>query len=294
MKTLKLLALLILPLLGTAQIEGDGNSATLTQTLPAFNRIKLEANAQFVVVKSDRNAVVLSTDSNLLEQWNFEVENNILVVRRDGWTAPKTDPSIVIYGSDFTRVEQNSNGMLNVVNFEGPELVIQSLSGQCKLSGKVDELIINQEVSLVDATDMTCESARVKIWSFGKVKLGPTVSIKLHLDQSAEVDWIEEPSAIQGKYKKSQLPNASKKTAPVKWIRFTIKNNSMNRNNFFVVGPKEDGSRFSYGFPMMPLATRKENWTTGTKVYKVNRIGVRTLLITIDAQDEGETVNLFE
>lgn len=77
------------------------------------------------------------------------------------------------------------------------------------------------------------------------------------------------------------------------FINFKIKNNSANRNHFYVVGPKPNGKKFSYGFPMMPFAKRKEYWTTGTKVYKVNRLGFRKLLITIKAEDENEIVKLF-
>ncbi|MHA7057317.1 hypothetical protein ACWGOQ_0008875 [Aquimarina sp. M1] len=60
--------------------------------------------------------------------------------------------------------------------------------------------------------------------------------------------------------------NRKEKNTSIKYIKFVIRNNSMTRNHFFVEGPNPDGSKFSYGFPMMPQATRKENWTTGTKV----------------------------
>lgn len=78
-----------------------------------------------------------------------------------------------------------------------------------------------------------------------------------------------------------------------KFIKFRIKNNSNNRNHFYVVGPKPDGSKFSYGFPMMPNSKRNENWSIGTKVYKVNGLGFKKLLIKIKKEDEGKTINLF-
>lgn len=79
-----------------------------------------------------------------------------------------------------------------------------------------------------------------------------------------------------------------------KFINFKIKNNSFNRNHFVVIGPKPNGRKFSYGFPMMPQAKRKEYWTTGTKVYKVNKLGFRKLLITIKPEDENKVVRLFK
>lgn len=78
------------------------------------------------------------------------------------------------------------------------------------------------------------------------------------------------------------------------FIKFKIKNNSFNRNHFVVIGPKSNGKMFSYGFPMMPQAERKENWTTGTKVYKVNKLGLRKLLIIIKPEDENKTIKLFK
>ena len=59
------------------------------------------------------------------------------------------------------------------------------------------------------------------------------------------------------------------------------------------MGPKQDGSKFGYGFPMMPYATRKETWTIGTKVYKVNKIGLKKLLVTINKDNENQVVKLF-
>ena len=44
---------------------------------------------------------------------------------------------------------------------------------------------------------------------------------------------------------------------------------------------------------MMPFSTRKENWSVGTKVYKVNKLGLRKLLVKIKPEDAGKTVKLF-
>ncbi|MDT0557469.1 hypothetical protein RM697_02340 [Ichthyenterobacterium sp. W332] len=80
----------------------------------------------------------------------------------------------------------------------------------------------------------------------------------------------------------------------IQWINFKIKNNSKNRNHFVVKGPKAEGSKFGYGFPMMPYEKRKEKWSVGTKIYKENKLGFRKLLVTITANDEGKVVNLFK
>ena len=60
-----------------------------------------------------------------------------------------------------------------------------------------------------------------------------------------------------------------------------------------MVGPKKDGSTFSYGFPMMLRSSKSEKWPVGTKIYKEGKLGNRKLLITITAIDEGQVVKLF-
>ena len=79
----------------------------------------------------------------------------------------------------------------------------------------------------------------------------------------------------------------------ITYINFQIKNNSENRNHFYVVGPKPDGSKFSYGFPMMPNSIRDEYWTLGTKVFLVNGLGYKKPLMTITEKNENQVVHLF-
>jgi len=78
------------------------------------------------------------------------------------------------------------------------------------------------------------------------------------------------------------------------YIAFKIKNNSLKRQQFYVKGPKPGGEYFSYGFPMNPGQKRNENWTVGTKVYRVSAMHTKVLLIEIKAENEGQTVDLFE
>lgn len=84
-----------------------------------------------------------------------------------------------------------------------------------------------------------------------------------------------------------------RKNSNVKFINLKIKNNSGNRYDFYVIGPKPNCSKFSYGFLMMPYAKRNEHWTVGTKIFKINRLGLRSLLVEIYANDENTVVQLF-
>jgi hypothetical protein len=109
----------------------------------------------------------------------------------------------------------------------------------------------------------------------------PFVSIK----NDGKLTLVNTPKSLKGDTEKVISESKKYINLYIKWINFKIKNNSWNRNNFVVVRPKRDGSMFSYDFPMMPKTTRKEKCSVGTKIYKVNKLGLRTLLIKIKQED---------
>ena len=113
------------------------------------------------------------------------------------------------------------------------------------------------------------------------------------LSEDARVELIGKPKVMKGDTKKVLKKTISNKDSSVQWITFKIKNNSLNRKHFVVRGPKADGSKFGYGFPMMPQAVRKEKWSVGTKIYFKSKFGINKLLVTIKAEDAGKTVKLF-
>lgn len=83
------------------------------------------------------------------------------------------------------------------------------------------------------------------------------------------------------------------KTDSLRYMDLRIKNNSSNRLNAYVKGPKPDGHFFSYGFPMWPGQVRRERWTIGTKVYRTTSLGLRKELITIKATHDHKVVPLY-
>ncbi|MEM9824492.1 MAG: hypothetical protein AAF985_25625, partial [Bacteroidota bacterium] len=79
-----------------------------------------------------------------------------------------------------------------------------------------------------------------------------------------------------------------------RFIKLKVKNNSSNRINCYVKGPKPDGSYFSYGFPLNPGQVRKKNWTIGSKVYRVTKLGIRKLMAEVVAENEGKVLKLYQ
>ena len=60
-----------------------------------------------------------------------------------------------------------------------------------------------------------------------------------------------------------------------------------------IKGPNESGRGFSYGFPMMPLAVRERKVPVGTKILLQKGDILNKKLLTITAENEGQTLNLF-
>jgi hypothetical protein len=44
---------------------------------------------------------------------------------------------------------------------------------------------------------------------------------------------------------------------------------------------------------MWPGQVRKKRWPTGSEVYKVNAMGFKKLVFTLDGSAEGETAKIF-
>ena len=79
----------------------------------------------------------------------------------------------------------------------------------------------------------------------------------------------------------------------LRYVTLKVKNNSLSRKHFVIKGPNERGREFSYGFPMMPMATRSKKVPIGTMIFLQNNEISNKKLITITAADDGKVVNLF-
>jgi len=131
--------------------------------------------------------------------------------------------------------------------------------------------------------------ADIQLTGAAVAKLNVIEKVTCSISDRSTLSFVNTPAITTDCTPQVYVPNNN-----AKYIDIKIKNNSWARRHFVVVGPKPDGTEFSYGFPMMPGQSKKERWTTGTKIYRENALGIRNLLFTITATDEGKTVKLFE
>lgn len=292
MKRTILATFLINGLLCVAQIEGNGQ--IVTQSIPMENLKKLEINlyANISVDPTLKEELKITGDSNLLPFIDTELIDGVLDLTQLKWIQPSQELIIVIGAPEIEHISLGTNGTISVCNINVEKLAITATIGTVVLQGTVNTLNANAENGTIDAKSVRVQTTYLNIWGEGSAILNTDQLIVMALSPNSCLDLKKRPKKIVGSIEHA-LKNKPTSLKGVAYIRFKIKNNSLNRNHFYVVGPKPKGGNFSYGFPMMPGSVRKENWTTGTRIYKVNKLGIKKLLRKIRAEDEGEIVELF-
>ena len=283
---------------GLAQIKGNKQIETKTFLIENIKNIKINFYANITIDASAKEALTITTDSNLFNLIDKEVVDGTLYLDQKEWISPSQKTIITIGAPNLYRVEQGTHDITKIINVDNDELRVNAPVGNVFIEGKTKELRIGSEGSKIDATKIIAKKAFVNLWSWGTVKVNVTDMLWADVSNSGKLFYVTKPKKLDIKTKTDGKVLGlndveSIKNPEAKYINFKIKNNSSNRNHFEVVGPKQDGSKFGYGFPMMPFATRKETWTIGTKVYRVNSMGLKKLLVTINKENENQVVKLF-
>ncbi|MFD2562217.1 GIN domain-containing protein [Aquimarina rubra] len=291
----KLISLLILfvCLTTTAQIKGNKDIITRTFNINTIQTIKINFYAQVIIDQSKEEGLTITTDSNLFDYIDKEVVDGVLHLDQKEWIQPSENAKIIVGAPNLRKVESGTHDTTRIINIDNDYIQVIAPIGKVFIEGKTKELRIAAELASIDASGLVAENARIDIWSRGSARVFVTNELDAKLSDKAKLKIMNTPKKISGDAKTIVNKGEKAKNTSIKYIKFKIKNNSLTRNQFLVIGPKPDGSTFSYGFPMMPQATRKENWTTGTKVYKVSTLGKRKLLVTIKEEDKDTTVALF-
>lgn len=291
----KLLILLILTSSTLiAQVKGNKTIETKTYNITNLKELKVNLYAKITVDQSLSESMQISADSNLFDKIDTEIVDGKLNLNQLEWIQPSQKIVIKIGAPKLERLETGTHETLYLNNVNADYLNIMALVGKVIASGKVKQFNVGVELGEVDASKLISEKVRANIWGRGKAIVYAKDEIYSIVKNDGRLVLANTPKSLKGDTKKAIAKTKKSMNKNLTWISFKIKNNSWNRNNFVVVGPKKDGSSFSYGFPMMPGLTRKEKWSVGTKVYKVNRIGLRKLLVEIKADDKDKTVKLFQ
>jgi hypothetical protein len=298
MKAITLLLCLVTAI-SMAQIKGNKTIETRTFNIENVNNIKINFYADVTIDVSLEEGLTITTDENLFDYIQRNVVDNTLYLDQKEWISSSKKTKIIIGAPNLKRVETGTHDITKIINVNSETLNIISPIGKVFIEGKTKQLNLGVELATVDASMLIADNVYVNIWGWGTATLNVLNQVDGTVSKNGTLKYASTPTSNIVKTQKSkhdleEVTSVNQTNKEVRYINFKIKNNSINRNNFYVVGSKPDGSKFSYGFPMMPLSKRQETWTTGTKIYKVNHIGLRKLLVTITEDNEDQIVKLFQ
>ncbi|MFP2997975.1 DUF2807 domain-containing protein [Spongiivirga sp. MCCC 1A20706] len=288
------MACMLAGVLTHAQIKGNKIVETRTVNVAGLANLEVELYAKVEIDQNANEVMTITADSNLLDLIDTEIVDGKMILAQKEWIQPSTDIIIKIGMPNLKRVQVGVHETVIINNLTNNDASLTALIGGIIVSGNVNSVGIGAENGIIDAKDLKAKEVILNIWGRGKATVNATEVLDNTLSADARLVLVNQPKKIRGSSVKKAISKADpKKNDAIKYINIKIKNNSLSRNHFVVVGPKPDGNTFSYGFPMMPGATKKERWTTGTKVYKKNKIG-RKLLVTLTAANEDTVVKLFD
>ena len=294
MKKIWIIVLMLLCTKNIAQVKGNKDITETYFATESITDIEVSIYGDITIDAALKNGIFITADNNLLDLIDTEVVDGKLRLDQKKWIQPSQRMKITIGAPEIKRIQLETNDQVNVININSKRINTMALNGTILLEGMAETLSIGAENGIVDARSLNTKEVIVNIWGMGKAQFDTAELLDAKLSDEAELQYNTKPARIKGNISKAMANSETRKNVEVRYIDFKIRNNSKNRHNFYVVGPKPDGRKFSYGFPMMPGAVRKENWTTGTKVFKVSGLGIKKLLITIDEEAENNTVDLFD
>ena len=286
--------------LGFAQIRGNKEIETRKFEVSNIETVKINFYSEVVIdANADEEYLEITTDSNLFDLIAKEYDNGTLQLDQVEWIKPSIRGLITIGAPNIKAVEQGTHEITIVKNLDHAQFRAFAKVGNIQLSGRVEDLRIMAEVGNVDAKQVNTQKASVNVWGWGKVEVNAPKELYADISNNGSLVFQKRPEQLEKKIRSGGQIIAASETGKLRdpdarYIKLKIENNSGSRQHFFVSGPKPDGGRFGYGFPLRAGQVRGETWTVGTKVYKVNRLGMRKLLVTIADQDENSTVELFK
>lgn len=292
-----LLGFLLLPGWILAQVKGNKEIVTRSFPVNQIESIVINFYAEVLIDCSALEGLTMTTDSNLFDLIEKEMSGTELKLNQKEWIQPSQKATITIGAPNLTKITTGTHDITKVINIDNEKLEVISPIGSVSLQGQTSNLRLINKLAEIDASQLISENAYIGITSWGSARVYVKNQLDAKLSDDAKLILENKPNNLKGDAESLILnpkKHAQVKDESIKYIDFKIKNNSGNRHNFVVEGPKPDGKKFSYGFPMMPLAIRKERWTAGTNIYKVNSLGLRELLVTIEQEDENQTVKLFK
>ncbi|MFT6810218.1 MAG: hypothetical protein ACJA01_003461 [Saprospiraceae bacterium] len=325
MKTFILIILISLPLFSSGQnksIKGNGRIVKSQKVLPAYDALFIDLFCDVYVTVGSMPKVEISGDKNTINKISLEVKNKELRIQvKEGFWLQASRPQIYLQTPYLTKIttkgHQTNIGIIKVEGIAVDQFETDLLFGDVELQGTANKLLLRssnrsyyKNRSTLDASSLVVNEVEATIQGSNSAKVFATERLIVTLKHDAVLEYKNEPIEVTLKDKAVQVDNgiinvkgiaeeqesaneALKERTTLQYVELKVKNNSLGRKHFIIKGLTERGRNLSYGFPMLPLATRSKKVPVGTKMFLQNSGITKKKLITFTADDEGKVVNLF-
>lgn len=304
-------------------IYGNQKITNKTLTLNPFNQVSVNLFCDVQIECGKMALLEITADANIIKHISIEVKNNTLYIEtQKGYWIENSKPIIKIGVPFLNALEasgrQTGIGNISISNIDVDAFTLKQVLGTIYLQGETGELLIQssndgnyKNQGKLDASKLCAQIVTARMDGSNTATVCATQTLNATLKDDSNLAYTGNPANItrneKGNGKVTQFgQNAPEVTKSEKakqnlkpgvtlqYISCTVKNNTAKRRNFVIAGPNGAGKNFSYGFPLMPFATRAKKVPVGTSIY-LETAGIRgKKLITISAEDEGKTLNLFD
>ena len=274
-----------------------GSKIKKTQIFPTekFHRVNVSFGGNITIDCGKMPKVEINTSENLFEYLNVKVKDKTLYISSTKWIEDYN--SIVKIQVPFlTEISESSSGNTLVNDLNSTGFKLNCGSGNVTITGKTKTFLIEGSGGgNINASNLSCLVATIDKTGAGNISLAATDSLIIKKNHGS-ITYLENPQivfeeGVESDYVMRQDEQIKAKEE-LHYIKFTIKNSSSSRQDFYIKGPS--GHPFSYGFPMKSKSTRVETAPVGTRIWLINKVGIRTkLLLTVSENDEGKSIDLF-
>jgi hypothetical protein len=147
-------------------------------------------------------------------------------------------------------------------------------NGNIQLEGKVELLDIDKsDNGSIHAEKLVTESVKVDMGGNGSVWVNAKNILKKSVNGNGGFMNIADGKIVN--------------SAPIKRVNVTLYNPDNSKKSYYVKGPNDDGSAFSYGIGLDGMGKKMERFTVGTKIYYK-----RKLVATMKETDDNQVVKL--
>lgn len=243
-------------MLGFAQKKGNKTIVTETYTYESIRAVEIGLYAEVEIdASAEANTLTISIDENLLDQVERELNGSgRLKLTQKEWIQPSEKIKISIGSPDLDRVQQEVHETVFVNHINRESFSSMAIVGRIELNGKVKHHMAYGEIGYTDARGLETEEVVLNLWDRSRMDLGSVKEIRGKVAEDGIVIYrgtAEVKTTGKGQVLSANTSSVAKNPDAL-FIKFKVKNNSNNRIQCYVVGPKPDGSKFSYGFPMNP------------------------------------------